>query len=142
MARGRLRANSKFGRTAVDRANLEAMLPLHTLRNLKTLEISIEGDLPLSWGGLTKLTRLDLPYMEYIPDTLLAITNLQELSVSTDATRNALLHLATACSEFLPCLTSLKFQAHVGRFAPRNTCKELTEQESHLKEQCQELTKL
>lgn len=70
----------------ISQAGLELILPLHTLRNLKTLEMSyvVEDDLPASWRGLANLTKLDLCYMTRPPNTLLALTNFQELSVSTE----------------------------------------------------------
>jgi len=119
------------------------MLPLRTLRNLKTLEMSIpiQGELPLSWGGLRNLTRLDLcsslPFYLFPPSTLLAMTNLLELSVSTGGANYRLLHLAKKCSESLPGLTRLNYHARLGKIPGLNT--DILKHEEVLQEQCQKV---
>ena len=74
---------------------LEALLPLHTLRNIKRLElISLSKDgLPSCWAGLTHMTSLHVvlksswPWMMELPANVLAIRSLVELTLWLDTHR-------------------------------------------------------
>jgi hypothetical protein len=104
---------------------LAEMLPLQMLRSLERLEMAVDIKLdlpytPLIWGGLTRLSRLDLSLSGQCrslpPDTVLAMTSLHELALSSPRSNPlCLMDMAKKCSDSLPLLRSLELRLVGGR---------------------------
>jgi hypothetical protein len=69
-----------------DDGYLAQLLPLRLLRNLKELIFEecklLEADWPMSWSQLTGLTGLRCAVLSTVPDAILGITSLRQLSIS------------------------------------------------------------